>query len=243
MVRDKLRDQEGEPNAQREAGRVERDCPGSVARRQPIGQGLQPRHVGAGETETRERPDGHARPETDCEQTERDRRKAADDRSAEKNEARVDPIGEGRQHGDRQHVAEGVAAGEQPAFGRAQTPGRHEVLSEIGRQRDVRQQIADLSEAHRRYQRAMFQCERARPHPAAATRNTRSRPHRPASPSHRPRSRRKRPASRGPPQHPAAAPASTPPREQTPVSGSSSSTRAAASLSPAMSAAIERTCS
>ena len=45
----------------------------------------------------------------------------------------------------------------------------------------------------------------------------------------------------GPPQHPAASPAGT--ALQTPVSGSTSSTRAAASLSPAISATIERTCS
>jgi hypothetical protein len=63
------------------------------------------------------------------------------------------------------------------------------------------------------------------------------------------------PAGAGPPQQPAAA-ASTvtmspvaviaptgPGPEHTPVSGSTSSTRAAASLSPAMSATIERTCS
>ena len=46
------------------------------------------------------------------------------------------------------------------------------------------------------------------------------------------------------PQQPEAAELpSMPPRVQTPVSGSSSSTRSAASLSPAISAAIERTCS
>jgi hypothetical protein len=48
-------------------------------------------------------------------------------------------------------------------------------------------------------------------------------------------------AGAGPPQHALALGAAE--RLQTPVSGSTSSTRAAASLSPAMSAAIERTCS
>jgi hypothetical protein len=47
----------------------------------------------------------------------------------------------------------------------------------------------------------------------------------------------------GPPQHPSLSLETASGRLQTPVSGSTSSTRSAASLSPAMSAMIERTCS
>ncbi len=70
---------------------------------------------------------------------------------------------------------------------------------------------------------------------------TRTRPCHPASHLHPPRNRRQPPILRGHRSNYSASAAAD--RLQTPVSGSTSSTRSAASRSPASSAAIERTCS
>ena len=72
----------------------------------------------------------------------------ADARAHEQDEACVDAIGQRREHRDRQHVAERIGAGHQPGLGAAQSPQRHEMLGHDGRHDDVRQQVADLPEAH-----------------------------------------------------------------------------------------------
>lgn len=138
------------PNAQREARGVQRDRARGVPGRQPIRQGLQARHIRAGEAEACERPDRRSRPKAFCKDAERDRGKAADDGAEKQHHAGIDAIRQRGQDRDGQHVAEGIAARQKTAFRGTQAPSRHEMLGEVGGENDVRQQVADLSDAHGR---------------------------------------------------------------------------------------------
>src|SRR5437764_3354853 len=116
-------------------------------------------------------------------------------------------------------------------------PLRNQECRENRRHNDVRKQAAKLPHAHRDNDGSAFQRDSlpidqdTQPHPVLPCCFAFSSATQHASTSD----------NAGPPQRLLASGAGE--RLQTPVSGSTSSTRSAASRSPAMSAAIERTCS
>ncbi|MHC2405205.1 hypothetical protein ACVMGC_009749 [Bradyrhizobium barranii subsp. barranii] len=152
-VGDQLRDQEREADADGEARRVESNGARGVAGGKPVRQRLQARHVGAGKSKPCKGPDRGRRPEPLREDSERSGRQPADDRAPEQDNPRVDPVGQCRQHGHREHVAECITACHQPAFGGGEAPLRHQMLRQICGQGHMRQQVADLPYAHHRNQR------------------------------------------------------------------------------------------
>lgn len=156
-IRDDLRRQEREADADRKARRVQRDRSRAIAGGQPVGQCLQSRHIGAGKSKPSEGPDCRTRPEALRQDAESCGRKPADDRAPEQHEPRIDAVGQRRQqrHGD--YVSERITARHQAAFGGGEPPCRHQVLRQVCRQRHMRQQIADLADAHHRNQGATAQ--------------------------------------------------------------------------------------
>ena len=60
---DELGNQKRQADAEREARRVERDRARRIARRQPVGQRLEPGHVGAGKADAGDRVEQRARPQ------------------------------------------------------------------------------------------------------------------------------------------------------------------------------------
>jgi hypothetical protein len=149
-----LRDQERKPDADREAAGIERDAARALLRRQPVGQRLQARHVGAGKADAGERPERGRRPEALCEQPEGRGRKAAQHGATDQHAARVDAVGQRREHRNGEHVAERIGAGHQPGLRGSEPPQRDEMARHDRRHDDVRQQVADLSGAHRGDERA-----------------------------------------------------------------------------------------
>ena len=125
---------------------------GNAARRigggKPISEGLQSGHVGAGKPNSRNGPDQCRRPEIVGDQAEQRGGEAAHGRPRCQYVTRVDSVGERRQQRHRNHVAERIGARHQSCLRCAQSPQRHKVLRHDRGDDHVREEVADLSQAH-----------------------------------------------------------------------------------------------